>query len=147
MEPGNICHSITTRETPKRRMKETLFTRHRNTVEPMMLKNNRKATLQAILTDAVNKAVDDQKNNIVLDDLPHPINHSEKVLTRKESATLAQLRSRYCKLLGSYNKKLMPPFSDVCLDLPSIPLIVRHNLVLSVLWSMLSTNSLHCLLL
>ena len=36
LEPGNVCHSITTRETPKRRMKETLFTRHRNTVEPMM---------------------------------------------------------------------------------------------------------------
>ena len=48
LEPGNVCHSITTRETPKRRMKETLFTRHRNTVEPMMLANNRKATRQAI---------------------------------------------------------------------------------------------------
>ena len=46
LEPGNVCHSITTRETPKRRMKETLFTRHRNTVEPMMLANNRKATLR-----------------------------------------------------------------------------------------------------
>ena len=37
LEPGNACHSITTRETPKRRMKETLFSRHRNTVEPMIL--------------------------------------------------------------------------------------------------------------
>ena len=36
LEPGNVCHSITTRETPKRRMKKTLFARHRNTVEPMM---------------------------------------------------------------------------------------------------------------
>ena len=27
LEPGNVCHSITTREIPKRRMKETLFTR------------------------------------------------------------------------------------------------------------------------
>ena len=91
--PGNVCHSITTRETPKRRMKETLFTRHRNTVEPMMLADNGKATLQAIHTDAVNKAVKDQKKNIVLDDLPHPTND----LTRKERATLAQLRSGYCK--------------------------------------------------
>ena len=71
LEPGNVCHSITTREPLKRRMKETLFTRHRNTVEPMMLANNRKATLQAIHSDAVNKAVKAQKNNIVLDDLPH----------------------------------------------------------------------------
>ena len=78
--PGNVCHSITTRETPpKRRMKETLFTRHSNTVEPMMLANNRKATLQAIHSDAVNKAIKDQKKNIVLDGLPHPINDSEKI--------------------------------------------------------------------
>ena len=34
-------------------MKETLFTRHRNTVEPMMLANNRKATLQAIHSDGM----------------------------------------------------------------------------------------------
>ena len=93
LEPGNVCHSITTRETPKRRMKETLFTRRHNTVEPMMLADNRKATVQGIHTDAVNKAVKDQKNNIVLDDLPHPINDSEKDMTMKERATLAQLRS------------------------------------------------------
>ena len=70
-------------------MKETLFTRHRNTVEPMMLADNGKTTLQAIHTDAVNEAVKDQKRNIVLDDLLHPINDSEKDLTRKERATLA----------------------------------------------------------
>ena len=79
LEPGNVCHSITTRETPKRRMKDTLFTGHRNTVEPMMLAYNKKATLHAIHTDAVNKAVQDQKNNIVLK-FPHPINDSEKTL-------------------------------------------------------------------
>ena len=61
LEAGNVCHFIITRETPKRWMKETLFTRHRNIVEPMMLANNRKATLQAIHSDVVNKAVKDQK--------------------------------------------------------------------------------------
>ena len=76
LEPGNVCHPITTRAIPERQMKETLFTRHRNTVEPMMLADNRKATLQAIHTDAVNKAVKDQKKNIVLDDLLHPIDDS-----------------------------------------------------------------------
>ena len=59
LEPGNVCHSITTRETPKRLMKETLFTRHHNSVEPIMLADNRKATLQAIHTDIVNKVVKD----------------------------------------------------------------------------------------
>ena len=48
-------------------MKDTLVTRHRNTVDPIMLAENRKATLQTIHTDAVNKANKDQKNNIVLD--------------------------------------------------------------------------------
>ena len=87
LEPGNVCHSITTRETPKRRMRETLYTRHRNTVEPMMLADNRKATLQAIHTDAVNKAVKYHKNNIVLDDLPQPINNSEKDLAARRHMT------------------------------------------------------------
>ena len=32
-EPGNVCHSTTTRATPERQRKETLYTRHRNTVE------------------------------------------------------------------------------------------------------------------
>ena len=59
----------------------------------MMLADNRKTTLQAIHTDAVTKAVKDQKKNIVLDDIPHPINDSEKDLNRTEDATLAQLRS------------------------------------------------------
>ena len=87
-------------------MKEKLFTRHRNTVEPMMLVDNRKATLQAIHTDAVKKAVKDQKKNIVLDNLPHTINDSQKDLIRKERATLAQLRSGYCNLLGSYKIRI-----------------------------------------
>ena len=113
LEPGNVCHSITTRENPKRRMKETLFTRHRNTVEPMMLANNRKATLLAIHSDAVIKAVKDQKWNIVLDGLPHLINDSEKDLTRKERTTLAQLRSAYCKLLDSYKSRIK---KDASLD-------------------------------
>ena len=33
LEPGNVCHPITTRAAPERRMKETLYTKHRNTVE------------------------------------------------------------------------------------------------------------------
>ena len=35
------------------------------------------------------------------------------------------------------------PFSAVRFALPSIPLIVLHSLVISVLWSMFSTKSLH----
>ena len=128
LEPGNVCHSITTGETLKRRMKETLFTRHPNTVETMMLlANNRKATIQAIHSDAVNMAVKDQKKNIVLGGLPHPINDAEKDLTRKERATLAQLRSGYCKLLGFYKSRIKKDASlDVCADCGKTPHDVKH---------------------
>ena len=57
LEPGNVCHPITTRAIPERQMKETLYTRHQNNVEPMMVENDRKATLQALHTAAVVKAV------------------------------------------------------------------------------------------
>ena len=70
MEPGNVCHPITTRATPRRQMKETLYTRHRNTVEPIMVEKDRKATLH---TDAVNKAVKSYERNVVLDGRPPPI--------------------------------------------------------------------------
>ena len=43
--------------------------------------------------------------------------------------------------------KVIHLFFSVRPDLPSIPFIVRHNPVLSVLWYMLSTNYLHCLIL
>ena len=105
LEPGNVCHPIT-RATPDRHMKETLYTRHRNTVEPMMVKNDRKATLQALHTAAVVKAVQCHERNVVLDGRPPPINNSEKELTRKERSTLAQLRSGYCRLLGSYKSRI-----------------------------------------
>ena len=81
-------------------MKETLYTKHRNTVEPMMVKNDRKATLQALHTDAVDKAVRSQERNVVLDGRPPPISSSEKELSRRERSTLAQLRSGHCRLLG-----------------------------------------------
>ena len=84
LEPGIVRNSITTRDTPKRRMKGALFTRHRSTVESIMVANDRKATLRAIHTSAVNQAVNRQEGNVVLDDRPPLINNSEKDLTRKE---------------------------------------------------------------
>ena len=91
MEPENVSNSITPRETPKRRMKETLFTRHLSTVVPMMVSNDRKTTLLAIHTSAVNQAVNRQEVNVVLADRPPLINNSEKDLTKKERTTLAHV--------------------------------------------------------
>ena len=63
---------------PKRRMEETLFTRHRSTVEPMMIAKDSKATLQAIHTMAVNQYVTSLRRNVVLDDRPPLINISNQ---------------------------------------------------------------------
>ena len=75
LEPENVCHSITTRATPKRQMKETIYTRHRNTVEPMMVEKDRKAIHQALHTDAVNKVVKSHERNVMLDGRPPPISN------------------------------------------------------------------------
>ena len=111
-------------------MKETLYTRHRNTVEPMMIKNNRKATLQALHTVAVVKAVRCHERNMVLDGRPPPISNSEKELTRKERSTVAQLRSGYCRFLGSYKSRIKKDASlDVCAECGTTPHDVKHLFV------------------
>ena len=124
LEPENVNFSITTKEPPKRMMKETLFTRHRSAVEPLM---DRKTTLQAIHTTADNQAVTSLGRNVVLDDHPPAINISEKELTRKERTTLAQLRSGHCRLLGSYKSRISKDVSlDVCADCGKTPHNVKH---------------------
>ena len=127
LEPGNVCHPITTRATPERQMKETLYTRHRNTVEPMMVKNDRKAALH---TAAVVKAVQCHERNVVLDGRPPPINNSEKELTRKECSTLPQLRSGHCRLMGSYKSRIKKDAS-IYVCCPAHP----TTLIPSDLWS------------
>ena len=56
LEPENVINSHD-RDTPKRRRKETLFTRHHSTVEPIMIAKDRKPTLQTIHTNVVNQTV------------------------------------------------------------------------------------------
>ena len=121
LEPENVNNSINTRDIPKSRMKETLFTRHRSTVEPMMIAKNRKETLQTIHTkavnQAVNQAVNSQRRNVVLDDRPTLITISEMELTRKERTSLAQLRLGHSRLLGSYKSRISKDASlYVCAD-------------------------------
>ena len=129
LEPENVNFSITTREPLKRMMKETLFTRHRSAVEPLMNAKDRKTTLHAIHTTAVNQAVTSLGRNVVLDDRPPPpaINISEKELIRKEYTTLAQLRSGHCRLLISYKSRISKDVSlDVCADCGKTPHDVKH---------------------
>ena len=66
----------------------------------------------------------------MLDGRPPPISNSEKELTRKERLTFAQLRSRYCRLLGSYKSRIKKDANlDVCADCGTTPHDVKHLFV------------------
>ena len=96
----------------------------------MMVENDRKATLQALHTAAVVKAVQCHERNVVLDGWPPPISNSVKELTRKERSTLAQLRSGYCRLLGSYKSRIKKDANlDVCANCDTTPHDVKHLVV------------------
>ena len=82
-------------------MKETLFARHNQT---MLLANAKKDSLQAIHTSFVNTAIDNMTYN--RHNRPPPMNDEETYLTRRQRATLSQLRSGHCKLLNSHKKRL-----------------------------------------
>ena len=79
---------------------------------------------------AVVKDVQCHERNVVLDGRPPPISNSEKELTRKERSTLAQLRSGYCRLLGSYKSRIKKDANlDVCADCGTTPHDVKHFFV------------------
>ena len=101
LEQGNVNNSITTGDTLKRQIKETLFIRHRSTVESLMIEKGREATLQASHTKAVNQAVNSQRRNVVLDDLPPLINIYEKELTKSRISKDASL-----DVCADFGKKL-----------------------------------------
>ena len=133
LEPGNVCHPITTKATPERQMKDTLYTRHRNTVEPMMVINDWKSTLQALHTYAVDKAVKCHERNEVLDGLSLPISSTERDLTRKERSTLAQQGSGYCRLLCSYKSRTKKDAGlNVYADCGTTPHDIKHLFVCPV---------------
>ena len=110
---------------PPREMKETIFTRHNQTVLPL-LANNGKDTLQALHTSFVNTAIDNMKDNRELNNRPPPINDEETLLLRRQRATVSQLRSGHCKLLNSYKKRLKQSDYSSCPDCGADPQDVPH---------------------
>ena len=111
LDTENVCHHITKMDLPPREMKETIFTRHYQTVLPL-LANNRKDTLQALHTSFVNTAIGNMKDN----SRSPSINDEETLLQRRQRTTLSQLRSGHCKLLNSYKKRLKQSDSSRCPD-------------------------------
>ena len=125
LDTDNVCHHITTLDHPPKEMKETLFTRHNQTVLPL-LANTKKALLQAVQTSFVNTAIYNMMYNRVLSYRPPPINDGETYLTRRRRATLSQLRSGHCKLLNSYKKRLKQTEFLSCPDCEVDPQDVLH---------------------
>ena len=124
LDTENVCHHITKIDLPPREMKETIFTRHYQTVLPLLA--NRKDTLQALHTSFVNTAIGNMKDNRVLNSRPPSINDEETLLQRRQRTTLSQLRSGHCKLLNSYKKRLKQSDSSRCADCGMDPHDVPH---------------------
>ena len=125
LDTENVCHHITKMDLPPREMKETIFTRHYQTVLPLLV-NNRKDTLQALHTSFVNTSIGNMKDNRVLNSRPPSINDEETLLQRRQRTTLSQLRSGHCKLLNSYKKRLKQSDSSRCPDCGMDPQDVPH---------------------
>ena len=90
LDTENVCHHITKMDLPPREMKEIIFTRHNQTVLPL-LANNRKDTLQPRHTSFVNTAIENMKDNSVLNNRPPPINDEENpfIETTKDNSITA----------------------------------------------------------
>ena len=110
---------------PPREMKETLFTRHNQTVVPLLV-NTKKASLQAVHTSFVNTAIDNMTDNRVLNYRPPPINDEETYLTRRQRAHSLTAPLRHCKLLNTYKKRLKQTESSSCPNCGMDPQDVPH---------------------
>ena len=66
------------------------------------------------------------KDDRVLNNRPPPINDEKTLLSRRQRETLSQLRSRHCKLLNSYKKRLKQTDSSSCPDCGKYPEDVPH---------------------
>ena len=82
LDTENVCHHITKMDLPPREMKGTIFTRHNRTVLPLQA-NNRKDTLQPRHTSFVNTAIENMKDNRVLNNRSSPINDEETLLSKR----------------------------------------------------------------
>ena len=83
LDTEDVCHHITKMDLPPRELKETIFTRHYQTVL-QLLANNMKDTLQALHTSFVNTAIGNMKDNKVLNIRPPSINDKETLLQRRQ---------------------------------------------------------------
>ena len=104
LQPMNVYNNITTRGAPSRRMKHTLYTRHRATVEPLRTDGN----LHSIYITVVNKSIANRGRIEYLMIFPR-----QSAKTKGTSTTLSQLRSGHCKTLGTVHKRIGKDATDM----------------------------------
>ena len=137
--------AITKRETPKRRMKETLFTRHRNTVEPLMLANNRESNTPGNSLRHSQQGCQRSEKKYSVRWSSTPNQRLRKRPNQEETCHPRTVKIRILQLLGSYKSRIKKDASlDVCADCGKTPHDVKHifacpahptTLIPSDLWS------------
>ena len=125
LDTENVCHPITNMDHPPKKMKETNFSRHNQTVLPL-LANNKKDTLMHFTPHLSAIDIDNIKYNRVLNNRHPPINDEETLLSRRQREIISQLRSGHCKLLNSNQKRLKETDSSSCPDCGRDPHDVPH---------------------
>ena len=87
LDTENVCHHITRMDNPPRELKETIFTRHNQTVL-QLLANNKKDTIQVIHTPFVNRAIDNMTDNRVYSTIDIHLSMTRKPIYRDDNGKL-----------------------------------------------------------
>ena len=106
MRADHPAHSSVTRPAQRRRMKETLQSRHTEEISASLVNGSLPAgaypeTKNALHTSYVSKAISAQGNHPLLATRTPDINKSEADLPRHHRSTISQLRSGHCLKLRS----------------------------------------------
>ena len=107
--PDHPLHNVASRQPGPRSLRHTLSSRHLPSVSPFLRGGSLPAaSMQDCLSDLHTSAVAvsvnklDAKPNRVLGTRPPPVDESERALPRPWRSTLCQLRSGFCRSLGSF---------------------------------------------
>jgi hypothetical protein len=118
---------------PKRALKPTLFSAHRDKVLPLLENEDTpisreayRGLLKTLHRQAVTAAVDELEPSKVLGARPPLISSSEETLPRKARCTLSQLRSGYSRFLNTYKAVLDHNTNPACPLCSSHPHTTNH---------------------
>ena len=79
LDTDNVCHHITTMGHPPRKMKETLFTRHNQTVVLLLASTKKESFHAVVYTSFISTAIDNMMDNRILNYRPPPINEEKPI--------------------------------------------------------------------